>query len=82
MNSDCSSYVMICLCIGVAYDCVSGTGEANRKGCTHIRRHTNNFFLPFFFSLISVFLSLVMVTGRGHTTSANPCEEKKRPSIS
>lgn len=25
MNSDCSSSVMTCLCIGVAYDCVSGT---------------------------------------------------------
>lgn len=32
MNSDCSSYVMICLCIGVAYDCVLGSGEANWRG--------------------------------------------------
>lgn len=31
MNSDCLSYVMICLCIGVAYDCVSGSGEQTER---------------------------------------------------
>lgn len=82
MNSDCSSYVMICLCIGVAYDCVSGSGKQTERDALRRGDIQKNYFLLFFFSNQCIF-SLVMVTGRGHTTSANPCEDKKkiRPSV-
>lgn len=67
---------MMCLCIGVAYDC----GEE----CTHtwrqnIKRNTGGttFFVFFFCFKSGYLLSLVTVMGRGRTTSAIQCKEKK-----
>lgn len=72
----------MCLCIGVAYD----YGEE----CTHtwrqnIKRNTGGTtFLSFFFFFFKsgYLLSLVMVMGRGCTTSAIQCKEKKRAPLS
>lgn len=76
MNSDCLSYVMICLCIGVAYDCVSGSGEqTERDTLTHrdtqnqVKHRREKYFLVL---LIFFFLSqCIFILGGGDRQRAH-----------
>lgn len=85
MTSDCSSYVMISLCIVLAYDCVT---EKQRAIHSHMDTYKNTklngtqvgkfiFLLFLFCCLICIFLSFAMVTGRGRT-SASSCKGKNK----
>lgn len=69
--------------MGLPIDCVLG----KQKGmCSHMETYKSSgtqagkifLFLYNFLFFICAFLSLVVVTDRGYTASANPCKKKKK----
>lgn len=84
MNSDCSFYVLICLCIGglpmTAFRVQGDQTQRKIKWSTDRGLYFCSFNFFFYFKTVFFFfffLSLVMVTGRGRPTSALPCKEKE-----
>lgn len=96
MNSDCSSYVIICL-LYWGLPMTAFLGGANREGCAHTCRRKikwntggKNYFCSFnfFFFLLYYFWlnQCIFILGdsdrqRGCTTSAVQCKEKKTKTL-